>query len=237
MKNVTKDLLKKEKIVSLLGKEEVTTFGVDQGYANLGYSVIKYNILSENVKILYVKGLSTSPSKPLNKRIEFIYDEIENLLTGDFFNDINLDAIGCEKLFHNVPMKVNSNTDFAKNTMIKRNKSASIMKTNMVTGLLYLLSGKLDKPIFEYAPTTVKKHITGNGRATKIELTNAIDTIINECGVIVKTDHQSDSIGIAITTAKDFCENVYKEHLSEDKTITTQKKSKKKKNKEENKIE
>lgn len=218
-KKSKKSELMKEKVIELLGKEEIITFGIDQGYANLGFSIINYNILTEKIKILYIKGITTPSTDLLNKRILSIYDLGKELLDTELGQKV--DAIGCEKLFCNQPMKVNKGTSELKATFMLRNKSASIMKTNMVTGVFYLLSAMVDKPIFEYPPTTVKKHIVGSGRATKTELIKVLDNIIKECGVNVKTDHESDSIGIAITTAKEYCETIFKNYQLEKKNELT----------------
>ena len=129
-----------------------------------------------------------------------IYDFTRSLLLDSEYGKM-VDVLGCEKLFYNQPMKVNKDNEL-KATFILRNKSASILKTNMVTGILYLISAELDKEIFEYPPTTVKKHIVGNGRSSKEELNKSLNTIIEDSGLEVKTDHQSDSIGIAITTLR-----------------------------------
>ena len=146
-----KDDLKKEKIIELIGKSEVVAFGIDQGYANLGFSVVKYNILTEEVEILYVKGFTTPAKDLLNKSVLDIYTEIKSLLNSNVCE--NLDAIGCEKLFFNEPMRLDKSLDYAKATVMRRNKSASIMKTNMITGILYLLSAEIEKPAFVSSST------------------------------------------------------------------------------------
>lgn len=209
-KKLKKEIIREE-VVQFLGRDTIYALGIDQGYANLGFSIVKYNILEDKTEILDVKGLTTPASKCLNKRILDIYDFTRSLLLDSEYGKM-VDVLGCEKLFYNQPMKVNKDNEL-KATFILRNKSASILKTNMVTGILYLISAELDKEIFEYPPTTVKKHIVGNGRSSKEELNKNLNTIIEDSGLEVKTDHQSDSIGIAITTAKEYCQYIYKNFI------------------------
>lgn len=208
-----KDEIIKEEVTEFLKRDEIYVLGIDQGYANLGYSIIKYNILTENVDILYSNCLKTLASEDFNKRILNIYSYTSDLIENSEFQ---IDVMGCEKLFCNQPIKINKENE-QKSAFMLRNKSASMMKTNMVTGVLYLISAEKGKELFEYPPTTVKKCIVGNGRAKKDELMDKLNTIIESSGLKIKTDHETDSVGIAITTAKEYCEYIYKNNIKNKK--------------------
>lgn len=197
----------KKLLYECLNTMVLTAIGIDQGYANVGHAIVSYDIFTEEIKILNSGTIKTSPKKEMNKRFEEIYNEINVIL--DDATNINL--LGCERLFFNKPMNdKDTGTVGSKNPF--RNKSASIMQSNMVTGILYLISGQYNIPIKEFAPTSVKKQISGSGKATKIELENALIDIINKQNIKVKTDHESDAIGIAITRIKDYCEKKLIEH-------------------------
>ena len=206
--------------INIIGTREITVLGVDQGYANLGHAIIKYDILEDNFAIKSFGTIKTSTKLELNKRIFIIYNDIKNILN----NNSDISIIGCERLFFNKPIETKSNNEFS--NIIKRNKSASIMKTNLVTGILYLLSAEFDLIIKDYAPTTVKKHIVGSGKAKKIELENSLKEIINQYGIKVKTNHESDAIGIGITTIKDYLEKTVLEHRKKNKELKKEKKEK-----------
>lgn len=75
-----------------------------------------------------------------------------------------------------------------------------MMKTNMASGILYLACQKHNIKMYEYSPLTVKKQLTGNGRATKEEVEEATKKLTN-CDSF-KVDHESDATAIAITLIK-----------------------------------
>lgn len=214
MENIEKrlnntNLSEKEKnqkliLTSILGSDKIVSLGVDQGYANLGYSVVEYDIITEEIYVKKFGTITTSSKEELNKRFLKIYNLIKEVI----LETSEISLIGCEKLFHNKPMNIKDKS----NPFATRNKSASIMKANMVTGILFLISAQTNHYIKEFAPTSVKKYITGNGRAKKDELETALKEIIDKQGIKIKTDHESDSIGIAITVIKDYLSNLLKEY-------------------------
>ena len=124
--------------------------------------------------------LTTSSDDELAERLKEIFEFLKAKI-----EKYNCQFISCEKLFHNEKQKNG------------RNKSASIVRTNMVSGLIYLLGGLFNIPVFEFVPGTVKKHITGNGQATKEEM---IERISKWLKITFKRseEHRADAIGICI---------------------------------------
>lgn len=189
--------------------------GIDQGLANLGYSIIS-NVpsltfehpLSEKYQVIESGVFNTSANKALTERLKDIF----NFLKGKL-ESYKCIAIGCEKLFHNNTQKNG------------RNKSAAIVKTNMVTGLIYLLGGLFEIPVFEFVPGTVKKVITGKGNATKEEMINEIEKWLM-IKFLKKEEHRVDSIGIGVTTFPMYERYLNGELLEEE--IKEEKKSKNK---------
>lgn len=174
--------------------------GVDQGYANCGIAVLRYypNRVENNINVLMVNTIRTNSSEDMNKRVEKIYNSIIEIM-----NTYTISVVGCEKLFFNNPMKTgNSASDFFKT----RNKSASIVNTSFITGIVFLLSAQYGVKVYEFAPTSVKKKVTNNGKATKDELAKAINEIASSQGIKLKTDHESDAIGICISAIKESLE-------------------------------
>lgn len=183
--------------------------GVDQGYANCGLAVLRFypNKKSNNIEILKITTIKTNSSENMNKRLEKIYNFII-----DIMNTYSIEAIGCEKLFVNNPMKTgNPKTDFFRT----RNKSASIVNTSFVTGIVFLISALYGINVYEFAPTSVKKKVTNNGKATKEELAKVINDIASSQGIEIKTDHESDAIGIGISAIKESLEIKKKPHKLE----------------------
>lgn len=163
--------------------------GIDQGLANLGYSIIS-NVpslnfehpLSEKYQVIESGVLTTAADKETSERLKDIFIFLKKKL-----ENYPCIAIGCEKLFHNDTQRGG------------RNKSAAIVKTNMVTGLIYLLGGLFEIPVFEFVPGTVKKVIAGKGNATKDEMIAEIEKWLN-IKFLKKEEHRVDSIGIGVTT-------------------------------------
>ena len=153
--------------------------GIDQGYANLGYC-----IMDEDLQIIEKGSIKTSSKKSLQERLSIIYYKIENILK----TYPEIEKAACELLFNN------------KKLTSGRNKSSSMMKTNMASGVLYLICQQHGITMYEYSPLTVKKQLTGNGRASKEEVEVKTKELTN-CESF-KSDHESDATAIAITLIK-----------------------------------
>lgn len=213
-----KQIEDKKLLYECLQTNSLTAIGIDQGYANAGHAIVSYDIFTEELNIKNSGTIKTSSKKDMNKRFVEIYNDINVILNNN--NNENINLMGCERLFFNKPMSGGKDSGDGVKKNPFRNKSASIMQSNMVTGVLYLISGQYDIPIKEFAPTSVKKQMTGSGKATKVELETALAEIIEKQNIKVKTDHESDAIGIAITRIKDYCEKKlieYKKLLKESK--------------------
>lgn len=164
---------------------DAISLGIDQGIANVGYAVVG---IKNGVEVLLHSGTFTTTTKyEFPKRLELIYEFI-NELTGTY----NVNVIGMEKLFFN-PVQAKG-----------RNKSASIMQTNMATGLIFLLASQQGKPIFDYTPGTVKKQVAGHGHAPKELVEAHVKALADRSGILIKTEHQADAIAIALTALKQF---------------------------------
>ncbi|MFJ8531384.1 crossover junction endodeoxyribonuclease RuvC [Bacillus sp. NPDC094106] len=177
--------------------------GIDQGLANLGYAFIEYNINTNEYRKLETGTLTTESSEELEDRLFDIYEMIKT-----YNLKYNTDIIACEKLFCNpkVNTKKKSSGEQAKGKKENRNKSASIMTTNMVTGIVFLVAGELGLWIKDFVPGTVKKHVAGYGRATKEDLKKAIKDFCEKHGIKANTNHETDAIGIALTAIKLYIE-------------------------------
>lgn len=163
--------------------------GVDQGIANCGYAVVE---LTPNDDILiHTSGtIITSSKHELSNRISLIYKTINHLS-----KEYNVSILGCEKLFFSPKQKSDSNKK-------GRNKSASIVYTNMATGVLYLIAGQNNLHLKEFVPGTVKKYVSGHGKATKDEVAEAVKLLVKGLDKELKTEHEADAIAIAITAVR-----------------------------------
>ena len=173
---------------------KIIALGIDQGIASSGYGLVEITINNEN-KILNIKPLNfgvitTSSKKTMSNRSKFIVNHIETLI-----NDYNPQIIGCEKLF------------FTQKRVGGRNKSASMLYTNMATGLLYYISGENNIPLKEFVPGSIKKLIAGKGNANKEEMIEAISNTLKINLKEVNNEHMADALSIAIASGYYYLEN------------------------------
>ena len=186
--------------------------GVDQGYANCGYSVVEWSPDYVEPKVLAMGVIETSPQLGMGERLQTIESQLLSLV-----QSYDVKAIGCEKLFFNPPKKEGTE----ENPYALRNKSASIVNTSMVTGIIHLVSFKQSLWFKDSTPGTVKKQVTGNGRASNERVYQMVESLIprsflykkqskkdQEAGLEPKLrkpkDHETDAVAIAITTIKEY---------------------------------
>lgn len=191
-----KHIIKNKKC--LKDEKNIYALGIDQGYANLGYAIVKYNVHTNTYKILKIGTIQTNSKYEIQFRIYTIYKELNKLI-----KKFNIDLISCERLFYN-----NSISSSGTKT---RNKSASIVKTNMVTGVIFLLSAMHNLKLKDFPPTTIKKQLTGSGKADKEEIIKVVDDLCLKQNIKLKTNHESDAIAIAMTAISSYIENLLNE--------------------------
>jgi crossover junction endodeoxyribonuclease RuvC len=151
--------------------------GIDQGLANCGYAVIEMK--NEKMKILTSGILVTKPTVTISNRVRYLYEAIRPLAM-----TYHIERMGCERLFYSYQQRAT-------------NKSASMMHTNMITGILHLIAAEQQVPLYEFVPGTVKKEITGSGKASKEDVFQSIMNWLPE--VSKMSSHESDAIAIGIT--------------------------------------
>lgn len=157
--------------------------GIDQGIASMGYCIL--SVSGKEKEIIEYGQISTYPDEDDDKMCERIVC-IVNLLEG-IIEEFAPDRICCEKLFFNSPQQNG------------RNKSASIVNTNIASGLIMYCAGKNEVTFIDYPPPTVKKKITGTGKAKKEEVREYVLKMYPELIGEEKnmTEHMVDAVAIA----------------------------------------
>lgn len=169
--------------------------GIDQGLAISGFSILeitelnnkkvkKNDIVVNNYKIKVKKygTIETSSKEDITKRLVRFFDTLSTIVV-----DYKPDIIVCERLFYSHP---------AKGT---KNRSVSIMSTEMINAMIAYCCGIKDIDFTMYTPTQVKKTLCDNGKAQKEEVINHIDNLFDIDVVKTKRDHVCDSVAIALT--------------------------------------
>jgi crossover junction endodeoxyribonuclease RuvC len=119
----------------------LTILGIDPGTATTGYGVIKFS--RGNCELLDFGLIETDKNGGPAKRLELIHKQMMKL-----FKKFNPDIMAIERLF------------FATN-------AKTAMRVGQAQGVMLLSAAQAKTFVCEYAPGTIKKTITGDGRADK----------------------------------------------------------------------
>lgn len=170
-------------------------FGIDQGLAHLGYSVVDFKFIKKTSAEGYVKiypmvwaklieydAIFTTSDEEFPERLFRLTTKLENKIL-----EYNPDMVCCERLFYSPPGKGS------------RNKSSAIMTTNMVTGTIAYICGKHRIKFNTYPPTRVKKNLCGSGTAQKEDVIKKILELFEINTTSTKKEHICDSVAIAMS--------------------------------------
>ena len=153
---------------------------IDQGIANIGYSIISRS--DDNTCHIELSGsFKTKSTHRLEERLALIYSTFDSILE----KDKDIQAVVMEDLF----VGVSHGGIFGRST--------SIVTTSMVSGILFLLAKDRGLKAFKIAPTMVKKCMTGCGKASKDDVQKGVLSYYNVAPF--KVDHECDSIAIGTT--------------------------------------
>lgn len=161
--------------------------GIDPGTATTGYGLVRLN--GGGNEVVTWGLIETSKETLKEKRLDFIFEETLALI-----NRHKPDVFVFEKVF------------FA-------NNAKTVIAVGQAQGVMLLAASKARVPVTEYAPGTIKKMITGSGRANKKEVQEHVRKIL---GPRVKSakhkkthfDNAADALAIALTHAFKIGEGV-----------------------------
>ena len=161
--------------------------GIDPGTATTGYGLVNLDEESlpagrQGNEVVTWGLIETDKSLLKETRLDFIFEETLRLI-----NKHKPDVFVFEKIF------------FATN-------AKTVIAVGQAQGVMLLAASKGKVKVEEYAPGTIKKMITGNGRANKKEVQVAIRKIL---GSRVKSekhkkthfDNAADALAVALTHA------------------------------------
>ena len=138
--------------------KEYTVCGIDPGIANTGLGVVAFEKHGYTLKKTQL--VKSTPKPPESIRLLKIYEAVYEIL-----DELNIDAVAIEKVFHN------------------RNVSSSI-STGKVIGAALTAAAQHEIPVIELTPQAVKKV---SGLSTKANKGN----LIRAASCIFKTDIES----------------------------------------------
>jgi crossover junction endodeoxyribonuclease RuvC len=154
--------------------------GIDPGTATTGFGVIKINGNNSSMLAIDYGLIETSKDKEAGPRLAKIYDE----LTTKVIEVYKPDIFTIEKLF------------FATNV-----KTA--IRVGQAQGAMLLAAARYSLPVYEYSPMTIKKVLTGNGRADKLLIQKSVRQYLGakvrkRKGGKTHFDNAADALAVAI---------------------------------------
>lgn len=161
--------------------------GIDPGTATSGFGVVNLN--GNGNEVVTWGLIETDKNLLKEKRLDFIYEETLRLL-----EEHKPDVFVFEKVFFS-------------------NNAKTAIAVGQAQGVMLLAACKAKVKVEEYAPGTIKKMITGNGRANKKEVQTHIRKILgsrvkSEAHKKTHFDNAADALAIALTHAFKIGEGV-----------------------------
>lgn len=158
----------------------ITILGIDPGTATTGYGVIEFT--KAGIELVTYGLISTKKEATAENRLASIFDEMNAL-----FTKYNPHVMAIEKVFFSTNVK----------TAIRVGQAQGVM-------LLAAAHGRV--PVAEYAPGTIKKQVTGSGRADKKMVIQTVQDIFGskvkaEKGGKTHFDNAADALAIAMCHA------------------------------------
>ncbi|MFO1129766.1 MAG: crossover junction endodeoxyribonuclease RuvC [Rickettsiales bacterium] len=160
--------------------------GIDPGIQNLGWAIIEIidknldinNQLPSNNSSKIIKPIKSGTIKNSSKlsfieKLEIISNQLQDII--DLYK---LKIVGIETTFMHIGIKANMN--FTK-----------------LYGALLEIFIKNEIKILEFSPTQIKKTITQNGKASKMQISNMVKFLLPDAEF--SNEHESDAFSIAYT--------------------------------------
>lgn len=144
--------------------------GIDPGFANTGWAVLKDEHTLVACGCLITKIVDTNPD-----RLHQIYNEIDNLI-----KKYDVEEMSIESLF------------FAKNV-----KSA--MKVAEAIGVIKLCGAQNGIRVVDFTPMQIKMALVGYGKAEKDQVESMVRMILN-LDKPINPSHASDAVAAALTS-------------------------------------
>ena len=159
--------------------------GIDPGTATTGYGILEVDGVKMNA--LEFGLIETSKDGSPEKRLEIIHTQMLFI-----FDKFKPDIMAIEKVF------------FAAN-------ARTAIRVGQAQGVMLLSAASMNVPVVEYAPGTIKKLISGDGRADKKMMQQALRKVFGakvRANVRKKThfDNAADALAVALCHVY-YCNN------------------------------
>jgi crossover junction endodeoxyribonuclease RuvC len=149
-----------------------TVLGIDPGLRVTGYALLSCN--DGSIDLLEAGTLKTVDSDTLENRLKTLYDGLEEVIS-----EFKPDSVSVERLYSHY-----------------RHPQTSVVMGH-ARGVVYLCAANHSIPLSSYASTRIKKALTGNGRASKIQVQRAVQSIF-KLADLPKPPDIADAIAAAL---------------------------------------
>lgn len=144
--------------------------GIDPGSRACGYGLVEEN---RGSLVAVEFGVWRESSGPLSRRLEALFAQAERFLA-----DHRPDAVALETVFTG-------------------RSAASAAALSHARGVVLLAAARAGLPAFEYEPLTIKKSVTGYGRAEKPQVREMVRSLLAGHGLRIPLD-AADALATAI---------------------------------------
>jgi len=146
--------------------------GIDPGLSVTGYGLVDSS--GDKPRLIEAGIIRSGASRPLERRLLELYEGLDEVV-GEFGPDV----FSVEELYSHY----------------RHPRTAVIM--GHARGVLFLVAGRKDIPVFSYSATRIKKSLTGEGRATKEQIASMIYRTVDCSGATIQSD-VTDAVAAAL---------------------------------------
>ena len=158
-----------------INHEIMRILGIDPGLRICGYGLIK--IEGAKFNLIEAGTIRANAKFPMEKRLTQIAEDMDSLL-----ERLKPDAVSVEELYAHYAHP----------------KTAILM--GHARGVILQRAGAMNIEVYSYAATKIKKSLTGHGRASKLQMQRAIQSVLSLSEVPEPPD-VADAIAIAMCHA------------------------------------
>ena len=151
--------------------------GIDPGLRVAGYGCIDATDSSNRSTLVEAGAIKLNTKKSVSFRLAQLYKDIQEVI-----DELKPDLMAVETIF----------------THERQVASATIL--GYARGVILLAGGQASLPLIGLTPAEIKKSITGNGRASKSQIQQAIASTL-QLKIVPEPPDVADALAIAITAA------------------------------------
>lgn len=148
---------------------------IDSSLSCPAFAVVEFNLLDKTAMVVEVSHVKTNSKHSTGRRLAQIQEHVQDIL-----ERFEFDCVVFEKGFNKF--------------------AVATQQIQRTVGLLfYTLYRNEIEAIDEIAPTSVKKAVTGDGKASKEKLADSLEQYVG--AIKYKTNDESDAVGVALALA------------------------------------